>query len=211
MIRVPEIEELFDINRQIGMWQTQYTINGAWTLHQREITDQDIKDHLAGRWWIATRPRGTTLANVGSGATCRWLIIDIDDHGERSERYGPIESRMHTVFRLLNATPIVFSSPTGNGKHIYYRCPKEIPVGKILTPVTNHFMLKDVFLAKDGIELHPQAMVLFRLPFGKLQNLERIGSSVYEKPLSGLDAFLEIKNKIDEIWTIQPNFLSSPL
>ena len=209
MITLSEIEDVFDINRQIGMWQSQQFINGPWASYQRELTDTDLKEHLAGKIWIATRPRGATLANIGSGSTTRWLIIDIDDHGDRSDRYGPVESRLQTILRILNiATPIVFSSTRGQGKHIYYKCSKELPINKLLVPVVNFFLEKNIFIAKDGIEIHPGQGHPFRLPFGRMQVLERIGPFRYKKLLTGLNAFIEIRNHLHEIMPLQPSLLS---
>lgn len=210
MIQVEEIENIFDLNRQVGMWQSQNTINGPWVGHQRTITDQDIKDHLRGITWIATKPRGVTLANLGSGATTRWLIIDIDDHGDRSDRYGPVESRLQTIFRILKtATPMVFSSPRGQGKHVYYRCAKEIPINKLVVPIINLCLAKDIFLAKDGTELHPLPSAFFRYPLGRMQKLERIGSFVYKKPPEGVEAFLEVRSKLNELAPIQAELLTT--
>ena len=208
MINLEEFCNMFDINKQLGMWQNQYSINGPWISNNRELTSLDIKDHLDGKSWIATRPRGVTAANVGTGASARWLIVDIDDHGEKSDRYGPVESRVATILRLFDKfTPIIFSSPTGKGKHIYFRYEREHSLKTSLHTIVNLCIQKNIMLAKNGIELLPYPTVFVRIPLGKMQRLERFGNFVYHEPLTGVEAFIEIKSKWAEIVPLRPKEL----
>lgn len=208
MINIESFCNIFDINKLKGMWQSQYVLNGPWVSHNRELTNLDIQNHLAGQLWLSTKPRGVTPANVGTGASSRWLIVDIDDHGENSSRYGPVTSRVETVLRLLNrCTPIIFSSPTGEGKHIYFKCEKEISIKNLLHPLVNLCIQKNVMLAKNGIELLPYPTVFVRLPLGKMQRLERMGSFQYHEPITGAEALLEIQSMWDKILPLRPKEL----
>lgn len=208
MIDAEEFCDLFDVNRNPGMWQTQYSMNGPWIPGKRSLDSIDIREHLNGRMWLSTKPRGVTESNIGTGASSRWLVVDIDDHGEKSDRYGPVASRVATILRLFdNSTPIIFSSPTGNGKHIYFKYDKEISIKRSLHPIVNLCIQKNIMIAKYGIAFRPYPTTFLRLPLGKKQKLERFGNTIYHDPFSGVEAFLEIKNKLSEIVPLKPKEL----
>ena len=124
-------------------------------IHQaRTLTDDHIREHLRGRYWVAvTRADATRILSLD--LDCK---AGPDPEGEMLKRYDRI--------RRLMPEPLVFQSSHSHGLHLYWLLAEEVPTEPAVSLLARTFAEHGVQVGRGTCEIRPTTGQCLRLPFG---------------------------------------------
>jgi hypothetical protein len=126
----------------------------AFTHQARWLADGHIRQHLAGRWWVAvTRAEAT-----------RMLSLDLDCKGG-PDPAGDMLRRYDRIRRIL-PEPVVFQSSNSRGLHLYWFTAEEIPTEPAVTLLSRVLAEHGVQVGRGTCEVRPSTGQCLRLPLG---------------------------------------------
>jgi hypothetical protein len=209
---IEKFRAAFDVVRTPGRWNKQKVAGGPFPVMKFSLSDQVLMDHLSGACWLACHVGEFD----GIPSTC-WLFIDLDDHGSNNGESMSIDERLERVIEALApATPLVCSSPRGDGRHVGYRLEGRVALDLLHDgtgrsgPVVWALEHAGLTVEDGSIEIYPRTNRAFRLPFGRNQRVVSVGRApvqIAEEVAAQLDyvnnVFLPTATPISTDWLAQ--------
>jgi hypothetical protein len=150
--QVRDFKDLFIDER--SHFYTRRPGHAAFTHQERWLADAHIRQHLAGRWWVAvTRAEATRI-----------LSLDLDCKGGPDPAGNML--RRYDQIRSIMPEPVVFESSNSRGLHLYWLLAEEVPTGAAVSLMARVLTEQGVQVGRGTCEVRPTTGQCLRLPLG---------------------------------------------